>query len=54
MLFRSGTFFFIGTRNEEKGIVHGLHHPNFDIDELILSKASAVMAQTAILYLEQN
>lgn len=49
-----GTFFFIGTRNEEKGIVHGLHHPKFDIDEVILSKASAVMAQTAILYLDQN
>jgi amidohydrolase len=49
-----GTFYFIGTRNEEKGIVHGLHHPRFDIDEDVLSKASAVMAQTAILYLEQN
>lgn len=49
-----GTFFFVGTRNEEKGIIHGLHHPRFDIDENILSKASAVMALTAIQYLNQN
>lgn len=26
-------FFRIGVRNEEKGIVHGVHHPKFDIDE---------------------
>lgn len=25
-------FFRLGVRNEEKGIVHGVHHPNFDID----------------------
>lgn len=48
-----GTFFFIGTYNEAKGITHGLHHPRFDIDEDILSKASAVMAQCAIEYLNQ-
>jgi amidohydrolase len=49
-----GTFFFVGTRNEAKGIIHGLHHPRFDIDEDVLSQASAVMAQTALLYLNQN
>jgi amidohydrolase len=26
-------FFRLGVRNEEKGIVHGVHHPRFDIDE---------------------
>lgn len=25
-------FFRLGVRNEEKGIVHGVHHPQFDID----------------------
>ena len=25
-------FFRLGVRNEQKGIVHGLHHPKFDID----------------------
>ena len=25
-------FFRLGVRNDEKGIVHGVHHPNFDID----------------------
>ena len=25
-------FFRLGVRNEEKGIVHGVHHPKFNID----------------------
>lgn len=29
-------FFRLGVRNEEKGIVHGVHHPRFDIDESAL------------------
>jgi metal-dependent amidase/aminoacylase/carboxypeptidase family protein len=26
-------FFRLGVRNEERGIVYGVHHPRFDIDE---------------------
>jgi metal-dependent amidase/aminoacylase/carboxypeptidase family protein len=26
-------FFRLGVRNESKGIIHGVHHPKFDIDE---------------------
>jgi len=30
---RPGCFFNVGTRNEERGLVWGHHHPRFDIDE---------------------
>lgn len=29
-------FFRLGVRNEEKGIIHGVHHPQFDVDEKAL------------------
>jgi metal-dependent amidase/aminoacylase/carboxypeptidase family protein len=29
-------FFRLGVRNEEKGIVHGVHHPKFDSDNQAL------------------
>lgn len=28
-----GVFFFIGTRNEDKGLIHGLHSSQFNLDE---------------------
>ena len=28
-----GAFFYVGARNEEKGIVYPHHHPRFDVDE---------------------
>lgn len=31
-------FFRLGVRNEGKGIIHGVHHPNFDIDERAIRK----------------
>jgi amidohydrolase len=31
-----GCFFFVGTRNEERGLIWGHHHPRFDIDEAAL------------------
>jgi amidohydrolase len=30
---RPGCFFNIGTRNEEKGLIWGHHHPRYDIDD---------------------
>jgi amidohydrolase len=31
-----GCFFNVGTRNEERGLVWGHHHPRFDVDEAAL------------------
>lgn len=49
-----GVFFFVGNRNEGKGITKPLHSPYFNIDEDVLGIASAVMAQAAVDYLNQN
>ncbi len=37
-------FFRLGVRNEEKGIVHGVHHPKFDIDPEALRIGIQMMA----------
>lgn len=31
-----GCFFRVGTRNDERGLIYGHHHPRFDIDEAAL------------------
>ncbi|WP_420582387.1 M20 metallopeptidase family protein [Reichenbachiella sp.] len=41
-------FYRLGTRNEEKGIVSGVHTPTFDIDEDALSHGPGLMAWLAI------
>lgn len=40
-------FFRLGVRNEEKGIVHGVHHPKFDIDPESLKIGIQMMALAA-------
>jgi amidohydrolase len=40
-------FFRLGVRNEEKGIVFGVHHPNFDIDKNALKIGMQIMTTTA-------
>lgn len=40
-------FFRLGVRNEEKGIIHGVHHPRFDIDPEALRLGMQMMALTA-------
>ena len=42
-----GLFFFLGTRNEEKGLIHSLHHGRFNYDEAVL--ATGVQAYLNIL-----
>jgi amidohydrolase len=37
-------FFRLGVRNEEKGIVHNVHTPNFNVDETALETGAAIMA----------
>lgn len=45
-------YFFVGTRNPEKGIIYPIHNDRFDIDESILSKTSAVISQFILDYLK--
>lgn len=37
-------FFRLGVRNEEKGIVFGVHHPRFDVDEQALKRGVEMMS----------
>ena len=46
-----GCFFFVGSRNEEKGLVWGHHHPRFDIDEQALVIGIETMVTTVLRYL---
>lgn len=39
-----GCFYRLGVRNEEKGIVHNVHTPRFDIDESALPTGMGMMA----------
>jgi amidohydrolase len=45
---RPGCFFNVGTRNEERGIVWGHHHPRFDVDEEGMGPGIATMAQAVL------
>ncbi|MDW3651522.1 MAG: M20 family metallopeptidase [Bacteroidia bacterium] len=47
-----GCFYRLGTRNESRGIVHGVHTPRFDIDEDALKLSTGLMAWLAIKELE--
>ena len=46
-----GNFFFVGTRNAEKGLTYGHHHPKFDVDESALPVAVDMMVAVAEHYL---
>jgi amidohydrolase len=46
-----GSFFFIGARNEERGIVHPHHHERFDIDERALESGVAIFITAGLDYL---
>ena len=46
-----GCFFFIGARNEARGIVHPHHHERFDIDERALESGVAIFIGAALEYL---
>lgn len=41
-------FFRLGVRNESLGIVHGVHHPKFDIDSKALKVGSGLLAYLAM------
>ncbi len=39
-----GAYFFLGVRNEERGIVHPIHSPHFDVDESCLPLATSIFS----------
>ena len=50
-LERPGCFFNVGTRNEDRGIVWGHHHPRFDVEEEGMSAGIATMGNAVLTYL---
>lgn len=51
LLARPGCFFRVGTRNEERNIVYGHHHPRFDVEEDGMAAGIATTVETALRYL---
>lgn len=49
-----GAFFYLGTRNEEKQIIHPAHSSLFDIDEDALPIGAAIHAKTVYEFLNSN
>ena len=49
-----GCFYRLGTRNEAKGIVSGVHTPTFDIDEDALEIGAGLMAWLAVSELQKG
>jgi len=49
-----GTFFFLGGINEKKGITYPHHNSKFDLDEDVFWRGSALLAQGAIDWLNEN
>lgn len=43
-----GCFYFVGSKNEERGLVWGHHHPRFDIDEDAMPLGMEVMVRTVL------
>ena len=50
-LERPGCFFRVGTRNEDRGIVWGHHHPRFDVEEEGFLAGIGTMATSVLTYL---
>jgi amidohydrolase len=48
-----GCFFFVGSRNRERGLVHSHHSPNFDVDEDALPIAVEMLTRVAHRRLSQ-
>lgn len=49
-----GCYFWLGTGNPEKGIIHPLHSPKFQIDEKILPLGVATLVQTVLDFLSNQ
>ena len=46
-----GAFFFAGSKNVERGLVWGHHHPRFDVDEEFMVYGMEIMGRTVLRYL---
>jgi amidohydrolase len=49
-----GTFWFVGSKNPERGLVWGHHHPRFDLDEAALAIGMESMVNVALRYLNEG
>lgn len=49
-----GCFYRLGTRNEDRGIISGVHTPTFDIDEVALETGCGLMAWLALAELSDH
>ncbi len=49
-----GCYFFLGTRNEERGFIHPHHSPRFDIDESALSLGVEIITRIIQRYLRDD
>jgi amidohydrolase len=47
-----GTFFFVGARCEERGIIHPHHHDCFDVDERALDNGTRIFVAAALAFPE--
>ncbi len=46
-----GCFFYVGSRNPDKGLIWDHHHPRFDIDEEALGTGIETMTAVTLRYL---
>lgn len=46
-----GAFFFVGSKNTDRGLIWGHHHPRFDIDEEVMVYGMETMLRTVLRYL---
>ncbi|MDP3385665.1 MAG: M20 family metallopeptidase [Eubacteriales bacterium] len=46
-----GAYMFIGSRNEEKGVVQEIHHPNYDMDEAIFETIPGIFSKLILEFL---
>ena len=49
-----GVFTYLGIRNETVGSVHGLHTPQFTLDETVLPRGAALHAAVAFEFLASH
>jgi amidohydrolase len=49
-----GCYYFVGSRNESKGLVWGHHHARFDIDEESMAIGISTLAGSALRFLETH
>lgn len=49
-----GIYFFIGIRNEKRGIIYPHHHPYFDIDEKVLPPSVKLLKDFILKLIEKN